>query len=74
MHSFGPSSEEGGRIPLTHSKRAPRANLQYRVVLPNVMLALFLKKASSFFFFSLAPYCSSTATFSAAWPSLRPLL
>jgi hypothetical protein len=38
------------------------------------MLALFLKKASSFFFFSLAPYCSATATFSAAWPSLRPLL
>ena len=40
MHSFGPSSEEGGRIPLTHSKRAFRATPQYRVVLPNVMLAL----------------------------------
>ena len=85
-----PSSEEGGRIQLRHQKRAPRANPQYRVVLLNVMLALFitgifsryerqwavcpqLKKAYSFFFLSMALYCSSTATFSTAWPSPRPL-
>ena len=42
MHSIGPSSEEGGRIPLTHLKRALRATQQYRSVLPYVMLALFI--------------------------------
>ena len=85
-----PSSGEGGRIQLRHLKRAPRANPQYRLVLLNVMLALFitgifsryerqwavcpqLKKASSFFFLPTALYCSSTATFSTAWPSPRPL-
>jgi len=42
VHSIGPSSEEGGRIPLTHLKRALRATQQYRSVLPYVMLALFI--------------------------------
>ena len=37
-----PSSEEGSRIQLRHLKRAPRANPQYRVVLLNVMPALFI--------------------------------
>jgi len=37
-----PSSEEGSRIQLRHLKRAPRANPQYRMVLLNVMLALFI--------------------------------
>ena len=41
QHSV-PSSEEGSRIPLTHSKRASRATPQYRMVLLNVMLALFI--------------------------------
>ena len=41
QHSV-PSSEEGSRIPLTHSKRASRATPQYRLVLLNVMLALFI--------------------------------
>ena len=35
-----PSSEEGGRIPLTHLKRASRATPQCRMVLPNGMPAL----------------------------------
>ena len=42
VHSIGPSSSEGSRIPLTHSKRASRATPQYRMVLLNVMLALFI--------------------------------
>ena len=42
VHSIKPSSEEGGRIPLTHLKRASRATQQYRMVLLNVMLALFI--------------------------------
>ena len=42
VHSIGPSSEEGGRIQLKHLKRALRADLQYRLVLLNVMLALFI--------------------------------
>ena len=33
---------EGGRIELTHLKRASRANPQCRMVLPYVMLALFI--------------------------------
>ena len=37
---FVPSSEEGGRIPLTHLKRASRATPQCRMVLPNGMPAL----------------------------------
>ena len=39
---FVPSSEEGSRIQLRHQKRAPRADLQYRMVLLNVMPALFI--------------------------------